>query len=115
LPLSLPDLTKPNPNRDIAAVAYPLQPNPNRVIAAASSTQPNRVILSEAADAFVSSAVEGPAVALAVAIAFRRFRNKSIQSTTRIQQLEFLIHLQTIISMHYDNVQIESVKPYAFL
>jgi hypothetical protein len=27
-------------------------------------------------------------------------------------QLEFLIHLQTIISMRYDNVQIESVNSY---
>jgi hypothetical protein len=31
-----------------------------------------------------------------------------------MQQLEFLIHSQIIISMHYDNVQIESDKAYAF-
>ena len=27
-------------------------------------------------------------------------------------QLEFLIYLQAIISMHYDNVQIESAESY---
>jgi hypothetical protein len=30
----------------------------------------------------------------------------------RMPQLEFLIYLQAIISMHYDNVQIESAKSY---
>jgi hypothetical protein len=29
-----------------------------------------------------------------------------------MQQLEFVIHNQLIISMHYDNVQIESDKTY---
>jgi hypothetical protein len=29
-----------------------------------------------------------------------------------MSQLEFLIHTRTIISMHYDNVQIEKVKLY---